>query len=87
MIILLGPLVLWLWPTYMLMLLRVLATAKEAVERENGRENEVPCSKIMERESLGVKVNPRKSQVKHLSSRITIVDVKAQGIGPTIVVP
>ena len=37
MIILLGPLVLWLWPTYMLMLLRVLATAKEVVERENGK--------------------------------------------------
>ena len=42
------------------MLLRFLATAKEAMERENGRGNEMPCSKAKEREGPGVKVNPRR---------------------------
>jgi len=41
------------------MLLRFLATAKEAVERKNGRGNEMPCLKAKERESPGVKVNPK----------------------------
>jgi hypothetical protein len=65
----------------------LLASTKEAAKRKNGRRNEVPSLKAMERESLGVKVNPRRSQVKHLSNKIAAVDVKARGIGPAIVVP
>ena len=42
------------------MLLRFLATTKEAVERKNGRGNEMPCSKAKEREGPRVKVNPRR---------------------------
>jgi hypothetical protein len=67
------------------MLVRFLTTTKEAVERKNGRGKEVPFSKA--REGPGVKVNLRRSKVKHLSSRITIVDVEARDIGPAIVVP
>jgi hypothetical protein len=62
----------------------LLASAKEAAKRKNGRRNEVPSLKAIERESLGVKVNPRTSQVKHLNNKIAVVDVKAWGIGPQL---
>jgi hypothetical protein len=63
----------------MLALLEVLATTKMAVKRENGREKR--CH------PKGVKADLRRSQVKHLSSRIAVLDVEAWNMGSTCVVP
>jgi hypothetical protein len=63
----------------MLVLLEILATTRMAVKRENGREKR--CH------PKGVKADLRRSQVKHLSSGIAVLDVEAWNMGSTIVVP
>ena len=63
----------------MLALLGILATTKRTVKRENGRKKRCHPKEV--------KADLRRSQVKHLSSGIAVLDVEAWNMGSTIVVP
>jgi hypothetical protein len=56
---------------------------KEAMVRRKGKVREVSNSRARARVNPEVKANSRRLQVNHLGkSRITAIDVEAEGIGP-----
>jgi len=69
-----------------LTLRRVLAAAKEVVEKEGGKGKEVPCSKA--KESPRVDSNPRRKEVIIVGkSKVNAIDAEQGDIGPADAAP